>query len=143
MIMSRIARNLRERDNTAGAAMAESARLDRGGEPPDDGRMEQRVARLEADVSAIKIDVAIILSNYATKNDIETLRVELGAVRSDIHKSAVETHKWMLATVIGLFIGFGGLFLAMSNALKPASPAAPPTPAGIAAPAAPASSPPH
>lgn len=88
-------------------------------------------------MSAIKLDVAIILSNYATKGDIETVRVEIGGARADIHKAVEETHKWMLATVIGLFVGFGGLFLAMSNALKPAGPAAQPQPIVIQLPATP------
>lgn len=127
--------------------------------------MEDRVAKLEADVSAIKIDVATILSNYATKSDVQGLRaemkaefgalrtevaaeigalrteaaaefgvlrtgiaaefgsvrVEIESLRTTIFKSAAATQKWMLATVIGLFIGFGGLVLGMSNAFKPAS----------------------
>ncbi len=41
------------------------------------------------------------------------------ATKADIHQAVGETHKWMIATVIGLFLGFGGLFLAMSTALKP------------------------
>ena len=41
------------------------------------------------------------------------------ATKADIHQAVGETHKWMIATVIGLFLGFGGLFLVMSTALKP------------------------
>ena len=47
-----------------------------------------------------------------------------------------------ISTVVGLFLGCGGLFLAMSNALKPitvAAPAASPTPIVISIPAAPPS----
>lgn len=156
--------------------------------------MEQRVARWEVDVSAIKVDVAIILSNYATKNDVQALRTEMtaqdgsvraeigalhnemtaefasvraeiaglrkemtaefasvraeiaglrnemtaefGSVRTEIEsvrtqvqslrivilESAVATQRWMLATIIGLFIGFGGLALGMGNFLKSAIP---------------------
>lgn len=107
--------------------------IDKGGEPPDDGDME-RLAALEA-----RFDT--VLPTLATRADIES-------VKSEIHKSSGETHKWMLGTVIGLFLGFGGLFLAMSNALKP-TPSQPPSvptiiytqPAPIA-PAAPPSAPP-
>jgi hypothetical protein len=88
-------------------------KVDSEGGPPHDGDME-RLAALEARFDAV-------LPTLATRADIES-------VKSEIHKSSGETHKWMLGTVIGLFLGFGGLFLAMSNALKPASQPASPTP---------------
>jgi len=68
------------------------------GEPPHNGDMEHRITALET-----RLDT--ILPTLATK--------------ADIQQATSETHKWMLGTVIGLFIGFGGLFFAMSNALKP------------------------
>lgn len=54
------------------------------------------------------------LEQTATKEDVS-------AVKAEIHRGIVETQRWMIATVIGLFIGFGGLFMAMTNALKPVS----------------------
>ena len=62
--------------------------------------------------TALETRLDTILPTLATKGDI-------GEVRADIQKGIGETHRWMIATVIGLFLGFGGLFLAMSNALKP------------------------
>lgn len=36
----------------------------------DDGKMEARISALEKDMSAVKTDVAVIRSNYATKEDL-------------------------------------------------------------------------
>ena len=79
-----------------------------------DEEMKERMAILEA-----RFDT--VLPTLATKSDIESIKTE-------IFKSSGETHKWMIGTVIGLFLGFGGLFLAMSNALKPAAPTTPQQP---------------
>lgn len=78
-------------------------KLHGGPRPPDNQDMEGRLTKLEA-----------IIPTLATKADVE-------GVRTDIQKGINETHKWMLGTVVGLFLGFGGLFLAMSNSLKPAT----------------------
>ncbi len=69
---------------------------------------------MEAKLSALEARFDAVLPTLATKADI-------GDVRTDIQKGIGETHRWMLGTVIGLFLGFGGLFLAMSNALKPST----------------------
>jgi hypothetical protein len=76
------------------------------------------------------VDVATIRSNYATKADIAD-------IRTDMHKATTDIQRWMIATIIGLFLGFGGLFMAMSNSLKPSSPAPQAAPIIIAVPAAP------
>jgi hypothetical protein len=88
-----------------------------GGEPPDNElSTEHRMTALET-----RLDT--ILPTLATK--------------ADIHQAVGETHKWMIATVIGLFLGFGGLFLAMSNALKPSPMMMQPQPIIIQVPVAP------
>jgi len=59
------------------------------------------------------------------------------ATKADLAGVQADIQRWMLATVIGLFLGFGGLFLAMSNALKPVpAAAANATPIVISSPAA-------
>ncbi len=52
-----------------------------------------------------------ILPTLATKADVEALRADI--------------HKWMVGSMVGLFIGFGGLAAAMGQLLKPLPPAAP------------------
>ncbi|UUC95460.1 hypothetical protein [Comamonas sp. C11] len=87
-----------------------------GGGDGYNGSMEARVKALE---EAVK--------NLPTKADFAELRADvktgISDLRAEMHKTNIDIHKWMIGTVIGLFLGFGGLFLAMSNALKQSSPA--------------------
>jgi ribosomal protein L29 len=52
-----------------------------GGEPPYDGDMEKRVEKIEADLTAIRIDIALIVANGATKTDMAELSY---ATKADI-----------------------------------------------------------
>ncbi|MRW82939.1 hypothetical protein GJ698_02390 [Pseudoduganella sp. FT26W] len=102
-----------------------------------DGRMEARIAKLEefaTDAKERLVKIESRLEQTATKSDISDLK-------ADLHKSSTDITRWMLATVISLFLGFAGLFFTMSNASKsaavPQSPVtvytqAPPAPAPIA-----------
>lgn len=90
-------------------------------EPPHNDQMETRVTALE---EAVK--------NLPTKADFAELR-------ADMHKNTVEVQRWMIATVIALFLGFSGLFFTMNNSTKPApvtSQASPQQPIIINVPAA-------
>jgi hypothetical protein len=52
-----------------------------------------------------------ILPTLATKSDIEALRAEM-------HKMSAEGYRWMVASMIGMFLGFGGLYFAGNNFAK-------------------------
>ena len=137
----------------------EKKMADGGGSPPHNGDMEERVKALEeavknlpnkADFAELRLSAQTDASNQRAdsekfradsvkangdlRGEFEKLRGDVGKgfaeLRADMHKNSVDIQRWMIATVIGLFLGFGGLFLAMSNALKqpPASPVATPVP---------------
>ncbi|WP_198157105.1 hypothetical protein [Aquincola tertiaricarbonis] len=84
--------------------------------PPDGGGgssippMEARLSEVEKAI--VRIDAS--LGGLATK--------------ADVMEASQGTQRWMIATVVGMMIGFGGLFLAMSNALKQVAPAVSPQP---------------
>jgi hypothetical protein len=71
----------------------------------------ERLVALEAHYNAI-------IPTLATKADVAALRAEIQGWISD-------THKWMVGTIIGLFIGFAGLFIGMGQVLTRAPPLAP------------------
>ncbi len=60
-----------------------------------DDMLEARVKKLEEDLSLIKTDLAVIKANYATKEDIASVRIE-------VHKSIANQTKWMAATMLGI-----------------------------------------
>lgn len=76
--------------------------------------MESRIQRLEADVATIKADLAVVRSNYATKEDL-----------ADLTNSLV---KWMVGTAIGLGVA---AVTVMTFVLNNATPKANPVPAVI------------
>jgi hypothetical protein len=61
--------------------------------------METRIAKFESDITAIKIDVAVIKANGATKMDIAELKAEL---KTAIAESKTTMIMW---TVGVIFLG--------------------------------------
>ncbi|KWA08351.1 hypothetical protein [Burkholderia territorii] len=84
---------------------AQTGAIDGGGGGGDDKNME-----LEKRVTAIETTLPTLM----TKADGE-------ALRADLHKLDASIKTWMIGTIIGLFVGFAGLFFTMSNSLKPSA----------------------
>lgn len=84
--------------------------------------MDERLTALETHFNSI-------LPTLATKADIE-------ALRADMYKMSTDTHRWMLASMIGMFLGFGGLYFASSRELRP-PPVQAPAPQAVTQQAAP------
>jgi hypothetical protein len=61
----------------------------------------ERLIALEAHYNAMA-------ATFATKADIEVLRAEM-------HKMSAEGYRWMVASMVGMFIGFGGLYFAANK----------------------------
>ncbi|WP_374359039.1 hypothetical protein [Pseudoduganella danionis] len=86
----------------------------------------------DSEFYALKAHYDAIVPTLATKADIEVLRAEM-------HKMSAEGYRWMVASMIGMFLGFGGLYFASSGNLRSQSalPAAAPAPAASASQTAP------
>nr|WP_315218173.1 hypothetical protein [uncultured Duganella sp.] len=67
-----------------------------GGEPPYDGNMEKRVEKIEADLTAIKIDVAVIVATGATKAEIAELRA---TTKAEIAEAKTAIILWVVGAI--------------------------------------------
>lgn len=77
----------------------------------------ERLAALEAHYNGLA-------ATFATKADIEALRAEM-------HKMSAEGYRWMVASMVGMLLGFGGLYFA-ANKPQEARPVAVPVQAAPA-----------
>lgn len=81
-----------------------------GGNSGGDDPMSERVKKLEDQASALLVDVAVIKSNYATKDDTSKLAAKIEVVRVELHKCITSQTKWFVAS---LFVALGaGLTIA-------------------------------
>ncbi|WP_233501849.1 hypothetical protein [Pantoea sp. AG1095] len=83
-----------------------------GGQPPSGGKgMQERVKRLEDQVTSLVSDVAVIKSNYATKEDVAAVKADVAVIKSnyatredvaaikvDLYKAMITQTKWMVTT---------------------------------------------
>jgi hypothetical protein len=78
---------------------------------------------MDSEVSALKAHIDAIVPTLATKADIEMLRAEM-------HKMSAEGYRWMVASMVGMFIGFGGIYFAASKSFdaRPSAPQSAPPP---------------
>jgi len=67
--------------------------------------MLHRIKILEEKVATMATDIAVIKSNYATKEDTSAIKVEVANVKADLH-SALRTQA---LTIIGSMIAIVGL----------------------------------
>lgn len=65
---------------------------------------------MDSELTALKAHIDAIVPTLATKADIEVLRAEM-------HKMSAEGYRWMVASMVAMFIGFGGLYFAASRSL--------------------------
>lgn len=114
-------------------------RLDRGGEPPDDGSMEKRVEKLEEFVDEARTELRGI-DVRLTK--IES-RLDQTATKADVTEAINGQIKWIVGTAIGLGVaGITVMTFVLNNAV-PKAVSNPPVPIIINVPpaAAPLASP--
>ncbi|POU03993.1 hemolysin XhlA [Escherichia sp. ESNIH1] len=67
--------------------------------------MEIRVKTLEEKVESLVMDVAVIKSNYATKEDTSAIRIEVANVKAELH-SVIRTQAM---AIIGSMIAITGV----------------------------------
>lgn len=64
------------------------------------GDMEERIKILESKVTGLATDITVIKSNYATKQDVSDIKIEIANARSELHS----TLRTQAMTIIGSMI---------------------------------------
>lgn len=78
-----------------------SRSLDSDNQQPEDGDMEARLIKVEERLAAVERDVAVIRSNYVTREDLQALQVALF--------KELNAQTWRLVTFV---CGFGTALVA-------------------------------
>lgn len=90
-----------------------------GGDPPHDGGMEARVAKLEATVEYIKRDIDEMRSSTARMaEELATARVDLAAIKVSLTHMPTTLQMWMAVGAVTLVVG-GGLWWVVQQYLGP------------------------
>lgn len=99
-------------------------------------RIEARLEHIEksivtkTEISELRVEVLTNTASAKTavadiRSDLykntESAKTAVADIRSDLHKMDASIKTWMIGTVIGLMVGFGGLFLNMNKSTAPQS----------------------
>jgi|GEM_PF-2070035 len=67
--------------------------------PDYDGKMENRLAKVEQDVADLKLAVKVIQETMATKTDIESLRTQIEAQKAYFEARQSRMLMWIISAV--------------------------------------------
>ncbi len=74
--------------------------VDTSGQPPHNGDMDARLAKLEALIPTLSTKEEVVKLRGETKEGFADVRTSIEAVRSDMHKNTSEIIKWVVGTAI-------------------------------------------
>lgn len=78
--------------------------VDSGDWGGDDGDMLKRIEKLETDVAAIKIDVAVVKANGATKSDVAELKGMFGELRASTKADIADAKTAIIVWIVGVIL---------------------------------------